>query len=360
MNDRTHILETLGELGVDVDRLLHRALTAEMLVRGWRTANGITTDEKLISALPELLSTSFPPSHEWQLLASIGEVLESPSVRFAVVNLIRDAAFNFARPGGQDARKALAAIASALPHTGHGRRRAVEKARRLDERRWDEAHRLAEELRGLARRTTVTQAERERLADMLFLAWDGRAWCGFDPQLLVDIARDVSERAGRGARPFLEVAANLLSAGRAEGAVFATLRDRRKKWGARERTSPLSGGPSRESLRKTSRPKPHSERSPTCPDPSPKAERPERAPAPPKGASSSGAPRSPRKPTPRKAGGAGSKRTASARRSSASAESASTTGRKPSPGSAGTRPTPRRPGRSDAPRPRGGRGGKPP
>lgn len=115
-----------------------------------------------------------------------------------------------------------------------------------------------------------------------------------------------------------------------------------------------------ESSRKKQRQEPPSERSPRCPDPSPKAERPERAPAPPEGASSSGDPRSQRKPTPRKAGGDGSKKTVSGPRSSASAASASTTARKPSPGSAGTRQTPRRPGRSDAWRPRGGKGGAPP
>lgn len=235
MNDRNHILETLGRLGVDVDRLLHRALTAERLVRGWMVERGIASDEGLVSALPELLSAAFPMSLEWGLLASIGDVLESPTVRFALVDLIRDAAGNFARPGNQDARKLLPPIADALALKGEGIRRADARARALDERRWADAHRLAKELKGLARQQYVAPAVRERFERAEFLAWDGKAWCSFDPELLHREARWHAAKASPGARPFLAAAAVLLGA---QDGDLRALTERRKKRGQREAVSP--------------------------------------------------------------------------------------------------------------------------
>lgn len=240
----TRLLDELALLGVDVSRLLLRAREAEELVREWRAANGITTDEKLVSALPALLA-GFPPSPEWQSLACAAEVLEAPSVRFAVVELWRDAARNRRRLGGQDARKVLAEIAAALAFTGPALKAAEKRARHLDRRRWEESHRLADELRALYRREGALGArERERLARLHFISWDGRALAGIDPALLLEIV-DALRLRPRGKRPFLVVAASLLGAPAGD---LDALRERRKKWGIEAKVSPFGPGSRRDSL----------------------------------------------------------------------------------------------------------------
>ena len=130
---RLNELEELERLGVDVDQLLYYALIAEKLVLQWRSENGIKTHRQFLAQLPHLFAP-LPNTVEWSRLGSSGGLLESPSVRFAIVGLWSEAVKAVPTAQPPDPRATLEAIAAAFPHRGASLAAAKQKALLLDER----------------------------------------------------------------------------------------------------------------------------------------------------------------------------------------------------------------------------------
>lgn len=228
LNPRTvaSLVET-AYFGGAVARSIHRGMMAEAAVCEWKEWEGVIDDQTFRERFAEVFPLAVAGDPPFQYLGFGAELLESPSVRHAVIDTYRDAMAGREPEPGSGGRRPVAVLREISEGFFSMRGAAWEKVRERKKKRDDARTATAERVADLFRRideaipedctdgdaggAALPEALREEMEGFRFFPWDFCAEVHCDVPLLVGRVLAVRQSPRRGGpKPWLTAAEDLL------------------------------------------------------------------------------------------------------------------------------------------------------